>query len=252
MSRSDLATCIHKSVSLIESIERGERVATEQVTTDLESVPELKADGMLLVLREEMKDGLTYQPFPLWFHEWPDKEAAAARLRWFEALVMPGLLQTEDYARAVFSTRFGITDGELDELVPARLKRQEILERDGPPELMAIIDEGVLHREMGGRHVMAEQVARLVEAAQRPNVMLQVIRTGAHEGLRGGAFIVADFEGAPSVAYQDTALRGQYIERAEDVAELIHLWDTLRGEALPRRASLAVLEDARKSWTAAA
>ena len=88
---------------------------------------------------------------------------------------MPGLLQTEDYARAVFRTRFGVTDEEIDEQVAARLKRQEILARDEPPALWVIVDESVLRRPVGGRYVMREQIGHLIEAARRPHVSVQVI-----------------------------------------------------------------------------
>jgi Domain of unknown function (DUF5753) len=77
---------------------------------------------------------------------------------------VPGLLQTGDYARAIFRTRFRITAGQIDEQVAARLKRQEILAREDPPALWVILDEWVLRRPVGGRHVMQEQVSRLIAA----------------------------------------------------------------------------------------
>jgi hypothetical protein len=132
------------------------------------------------------------------------------------------------------------------------MKRQEILARDDPPLLWALIDEWVLRRPVGGRHVMLEQVNRLIEAARRPSVVVEVIpaSTGAHEGL-AGAFIVADFADAPSAGYLQTAVRGQPFDSQKDVAALDLTWATLRGEALPRKASLARLEEAAKSWTSA-
>ena len=116
-------------------------------------------------------------------------------------MLVPGLLQTSDYARAVFNARFGITDEEIGEQVAARLKRQEILARDEPPALWVILDESVLRRPVGGRYVMREQVGRLIEASRRPHVSVQVISSsvGAHRGLWAGAFIIANFEDAPTV-----------------------------------------------------
>ena len=98
---------------------------------------------------------------------------------------------------------------------------------------------------------MREQLNRTAEAARRPNVVIQVIPagTGSHEGLRGGAFVVAEFAGQPSVAYQDTALRGMIVDNADDVASLMVLWDTIKAEALPRAASLQLIEEVAKSWT---
>jgi len=165
---------------------------------------------------------------------------------------VPGLLQTEDYARAIFSTRIGITGDEIDELVAARMKRQEVLTGDSPPVLWVLMDEWVLRRPVGGRHVMLEQVNRLIEAARQPSVVIEVIpaAAGAHEGL-AGAFAVADFEDGPSVGYLETAVRGQPVDSRNDVASLDLTWATLRGEALPRKASQARLEEAAKSWTSA-
>ena len=163
--------------------------------------------------------------------------------RSFEPLVVPGLLQTEAYARSILSTRMGATPEELDEAVVARLERQRILGREHPPELWVILDEAVLRRPVGGPGVMREQLACLTEVARRPNIAIQVIPfgAGAHEGLRGGAFIVADFDGAATIAYQDAASSGQIIEDAADVEALAVTWDTLRLDALPRAASISLI-----------
>jgi Domain of unknown function (DUF5753) len=126
------------------------------------------------------------------------------------------------------------------------------LKRDDPPTFWVILDEWVLRRPVGGRHVMLEQVNRLIEAARQPHIMIEIIpaTVGAHEGL-GGAFVVAEFADAPSVGYQESAVRGQPVEERNDVASLDLTWDILRGETLPRAASLALLEEAAKSWTSA-
>jgi len=89
--------------------------------------------------------------------EWADIEARATVLRWYEPLVVPGLLQTEEYARAILSARPDGNLDDLDEQVAARLARQEILDRTGAPQLWCILDEGVLHRAIGGSKVMRSQ-----------------------------------------------------------------------------------------------
>jgi transcriptional regulator with XRE-family HTH domain len=254
MSRPEVAAAICKSVSLVESIERGERVATEDVTADLDRV--LGAGGDLIQLREEMAEGISYQPFAAWFQDWADEiEPRAKRLRWFEPNVVPGLLQTEDYARAVFGTRFGITDEEIARRVASRLKRQEIFARDDPPAFWAILDEGVLLRPVGGHIVMAGQLNRLVEAARRPRVVIRIVpaRIGIYDGLFGGGFAIADFPDGPSVGQQEGTVRGgQSFRDAADVEALEIVWDTLRDEALPRAASLELMEEVAKSWTSPA
>ena len=169
--------------------------------------------------------------------------------------MVPGLLQTEDYARAVFGTRFGITEEEVARRAAARLKRQEVLGRDDPPAFWAILDEWVLRRPVGGRYVMAEQAGRLLEAARRPRVVIRVVpaSVGAHEGLYGGGFTIADFADGPSAGQQEGAVRGgQPIRDAAGVEALEVVWDTLRDEALPRAASLELVEEAAKSWTSPA
>ena len=248
VSRAELARRICKSESLVQAIELGQRAATPEVTGDLETA--LQTGGALRRLRDEIGNGLGYQVFPAWFQDWAIKEAEAATLRWYEPLIVPGLLQTEDYARAIFSTRFRVTADEIEELVAARMKRQEVLTRANPPALWIILDEWVLRRQVGGRHVMCEQANRLVAAAREPHVVIEVIPagTGAHEGL-AGAFAIADFEDMPSVGYQEGALRGQPVDEPKDVATLDLTWDMLRGQTLPRGASLALLEEAAKSWS---
>jgi transcriptional regulator with XRE-family HTH domain len=251
LSRTELARQISKSVSLIQAIELGQRAATADVTEDLERV--LPSDGALTRLRDEIGDGLGYQAYPSWFQDWLVSEREAKRLRWFEPLLVPGLLQTEDYARAVFRTRFGVTDDEVDELITARLKRQEILTRDEPPAFWVIVDEAVLRRPVGGRHVMRDQIGRMIDAALRPNVSVQVISSsvGAHRGVWAGGFAIADYEDAAPVGYQETPAQGQFVDRREDVETLVDCWDTLVREALPWATSQSLLEEAAKSWTSA-
>jgi transcriptional regulator with XRE-family HTH domain len=248
LSRPDLARQINKSVSLIQAIELGQRAATPEVTADLEQA--LSADGALTRLREEIGDGLGYQPYPAWFQDWLISEREAKKLRWFEPMLVPGLLQTEDYARAIFLARFGMTADEVEENVAAPLKRHEILAREQPAHLWVIVDEAVVRRPVGGPKVMREQVNHLIDVAQRPHVSIQVIASsiGAHRGLSTGGFAIADFEDTPTVGYQETACQGQFIDHREDVETLVDCWDTLVREALPWAASQALLEDVAKSW----
>jgi transcriptional regulator with XRE-family HTH domain len=250
LSRHELARRICKSPSLIQAIELGQRAATATVTEDLEAA--LATDGALRQLREEMADGLGYQAYPSWFQDWLFYEREAKRLRWFGPLLVPGLLQTADYARAIFATRFGATSEQIEELVAARLKRQEILDRENPPLLWVIIDETVLRRPAGSTYAMREQIRHLIEASRRPHVSLQVIPGAVtYRGLWAGGFGIADCEGAPVVGYQEAAAQGQVVDRAEDVATLIDCWDTLVREALPWAASQALLEEVAKSWASA-
>jgi transcriptional regulator with XRE-family HTH domain len=248
LSRADLARQVSKSVSLIQAIELGQRAATAEVTADLEQA--LSADGALTRLRDEIGDGLGYQPYPAWFQDWLVSEREADRIRLFGPVLIPGLLQTAAYARAIFATRFGATEEEISEQVDARLKRQVIVTRDEPPALWVILDESALRRPVGGSRAMQEQITHLIDMACHPNVSVQVIsaHVGVHLGLCAGGFAIADFDEAPAVGYQETACQGQFIDHRDDVRTLVNCWDTLVREALPWAASQALLEEAAKSW----
>ena len=248
LSRTELARMICKSVSLVEAIESGNRAATPQVTGDLEAA--LSTDGVLPRLRDEMGNGLSSQVFPSWFVDWAFIEREARILHWFELVVVPGLLQTEGYARALLANRI-VSSDDTDEIVAARMERQSILAREEPPELWVVMDEAALHRPVGDGLVMREQLNHLTKAARSTNVVIQVIpaAVGVHEGLPGAGFIIADFTDAPQVAYQDTAVRGQVIEDSDDIGVLIATWDRVRAEALPRKASLELMEEVAESWT---
>jgi transcriptional regulator with XRE-family HTH domain len=249
LSQAELAAKVYASHDVISKIETGERPPAEDLVSRLDAVPELDTRGALTRLWGQLRKSLKYRAYPGWF-DWPDKEATSTTLRSYELVTVPGLLQTEDYARAVLRTRVKATDEEIEEMMAARMDRQTVLARDDPPMLWVILDESVLRRPVGGSHVMREQVNHLIDAAKRPNIVIQVIPTavGAHEGFRG-PFVIADFDNAPSAAYQDTALRGQTIEGADDVASLMVMWDTLKSEALSRSASLELMEEVAKTWT---
>jgi len=250
MSLEQLGARVYLSDDMVGKIENGQRVPTEQFAAACDAVAELNTGGALGELRELLKDYLKQRAYPGWFVRWPDKEADATILRWFELVVVPGLLQTPEYARALLANRIGGPD-DTDEIVAARMERQSILAREEPPELWVVIDEAVLHRPVGGAYVMREQINHVMKAARRSNVVVQVIpaAVGVHEGMAGAGFIIADFADAPHVAYQDTSVRGQVIEDSDDIAVLTAIWDRLRAEALPRTASLALMEEVAKTWT---
>ncbi len=254
LTQDRVGALAHVSGKLISAYENGWRVPTRATTADIDTVGELNTHGALTELWDQFEDGMNYQAYPDWFQDWPDKEATATTLRWFEPLLVPGLLQTDLYCRALFSTRIGSTEDQIEELVLARLKRQEVLTRANPPTLWVILDEWVLRRPVGNRHVMLEQVNRLIEAALRPNVVFELIPAdaGEHEGLYGGGFAIADFKEARSVAYQESPVQGQIVQDPEHVRTLMAKWTTLGTEALPRKASITRLEEAAKSWTSQA
>jgi transcriptional regulator with XRE-family HTH domain len=253
MSREALAARASLSPSTIRSYEAGWRSPVRRtVEEQIERVPGLLSHGVLLKLWDEFEEAMNYSVFPGWVNDLVDKEREADSIRWFSMDLVPGLLQTEDYARAVVSTRLRITVEEIEKGVAERMKRHEILARENPPLVLAIIDEVALLRPVGGHHVMAEQVRRLIETGDVPNIKITILplATGAHEGL-SGTFGVLGFTDKPGFGYQEGSERGLSLPEPEDVEALRIKWDTLNGEAASWSASKALLEEAYKRWTSA-
>ena len=173
LSQKDLAAKATVSHDVISKIETGERPPAEDFPPRLDAVPELDTRGALTRLWDHLKKGQKQRLYG-WFQQWADIEAQATVLRWYEPLVVPGLLQTEEYARAILSARPDGNLDDLDEQVAARLARQAILDRTGAPQLWCILDEGVLHRAIGGSKVMRSQLYRLAEVARAPQDHHQV------------------------------------------------------------------------------
>ncbi|GGM57760.1 hypothetical protein GCM10011608_48350 [Micromonospora sonchi] len=187
---------------------------------------------------------------PVWFRPWADHERDAVALRWFELAWVPGLLQTEAYARATLAGE-DLTPGEVDDLVAARLARQAILHRDRPPLLVAVIDELVLRRTSGGdRAMMREQCEHLAACAALPSVQLHIVpaSAGMHPGY-GGPFILADLPDGSRIAHIDGQVQAQIMEQRPELATLERRWARITGEALPRAQSLALITEAAAAWT---
>ena len=185
MSRDELAARINYSGSLIGMIESMSRVPSLEFAQRLDEA--LQTTGTFARMQQHLRAA----PFPSWFRPFAQHERDATSLRAFEHSLVPGLLQTTEYARALLSTHMGISGDEVEQLVTARMDRQAVLDRNEPPLLWVVIDEAALRRPVGGRKVMAGQAEHLVMMAQRPSVLIQVIplEVGAHEGVNG-AFVL--------------------------------------------------------------
>jgi transcriptional regulator with XRE-family HTH domain len=244
ISRDDLAAEIGYSSSLVGMIETGRRSPSRDFAERCDGV--FKRPGTFARLEKRLRD----VPFPASFRPFVSHEASAASLRSYEHSMVLGLFQTEPYARAVLATRPNTTDEEIGELVSARLRRQDVLRRDEPPLVWGLIDEGVLYREVGGSDVMRGQLDHLVKLSALPNVTIQIVpySAGAHSGLLG-AFVIAELDGSPPVAYREAAWEGETIEDPAMVAHIVLVFDTLRSEALPHGASRDLIEKvARERW----
>jgi hypothetical protein len=178
--------------------------------------------------------------YPSWFQTWVDAEKRASVLRGWEPLIVPGPLQTADYARTLFEA-WRAVDGnrDVDRDVAARLARQDIFDRPAPPSFGVVLDESVLYRCIGSPAVMHDQLLHLVEMSERPRVSVQILpaEVGAHVGL-GGAFIIASFAGdTPGMVYFETADEGEVSKQPGKLARMTVTYDALRDDALNARAS---------------
>jgi transcriptional regulator with XRE-family HTH domain len=245
LTQDQLAEKVAYSPSLVAHVETGTRAPSADFAARADEA--LSTGGLLSRLQPLVRG----EAYPAWFRDWVEIEREATSLRWFEPLLIPGLLQTEEYARAVLAAAHPASgDGEVDRLVSARMDRQSILTREHPPMLWVIIDEGVLTRPVGGARVMRAQIERLLAAVRLPKILLQIVplSSGAHPGL-AGQFAIASFDGSPDVAYLDNALAGQMIERTDDITRVALLYDILKAEALSPRASVDLVRKALEQWT---
>ena len=174
----------------------------------------------------------------------------------FEHSLVPGLLQTPGYARAVLATRPNTAEDEIDNLVAARLARQAILTREDPPPplLWALIDEGVLHRPVALDEVMHDQLMYLVEMSRRPNITIQVVpySAGGHTGLLG-AFVIADLDSSPGIVYLEDIADGRTFEDPGAVSRVTLRYKSLQSEALPKGVSRElIVRVAEERWTGSA
>lgn len=241
-SRDDLAAAMNYSVSTVKNIETGYRMPTAEQCVLLDKAFDLP--GVFGRMRERL-----YQlSLSVSFRSFAPHEAEATTLRWFEHTLVPGLFQTEDYARVLLqSSPWGEPDG-VAEVVDARLKRQAVLTRETPPRIWVVLDAQVLSRQVGGPEIMAEQLIKLVEISERPTVNIQVVPADrTHPGL-GGAFIIAENRQSPPAVYLEGAADGQTVEDADVADKLAVLFDTVRADALTRDASRVLIEEAARQW----
>lgn len=251
LSQTDLAALVNVSHDVISKIENGDRAPAKDFPERLDAVPELDTRDGLTRLWGNLRKGLRHRAIPGWFQPWTHFEAQAATLRSYEPLLVPGLLQTDDYARAILAARPGGKRDDLDEQVGARMDRQAAaLARANAPQLWSVVDEGVLHRCIGGAKVMHDQLVHLADVTENLQTTIQVIpaSAGAHAGLLGG-FIIADLDGSPSMVYLETAAEGQIADSPAIVAHAMLRFDALRSEALPRAASRdLIMKVASERW----
>jgi hypothetical protein len=210
-------------------------------------------DAFLALTREANTPGWWHNysdVLPTWFRVFPGLEEAADLIRAYEPQFVPGLLQTEDYARALTVVGFpDATPDETERRVALRLTRQQLLTRPEPPRLWVVLDETVLRRRVGGRDVMRGQLSRLIEAASLPNVTLQVLRfaVGPHQAMFG-MFYVFRFPSPElqDVVYGENMTSAFYLDKPEDVGAYTVAMDRICAMAASAEETVGILRDALK------
>jgi transcriptional regulator with XRE-family HTH domain len=240
-TQTELGGKAHVVPSRIAQVERctGAKPSWE-LTCTLDQV--LGADDLLV----DLWPFVYREAFPDWAQAFIEHAARAVAIREYAASVVPGLLQTPDYARALLSVGLSLEDEEhLEERVSLRLGRQQRLSAPDRPELWAILDESVLMRPVGGRAVMRAQLSRLLEAAEERHTTLQVLPfdEGEHDAM-GGSLTVLTMPDGTEVAYTEGAHYGQLIEEPEEVERFKLTYDRLRAAALPPLMSLDMIRSA--------
>lgn len=214
----------------VSRIEGGKKRATRSFVEIVDDY--LEAGGALLNLWEDLnKDG---HPVPLWF-DWPQIEADAAMLVCWQHSVVPGLAQTPAYALAMLRGN--------QEAADARISRQAIVTKDDDstsPTILLLLDEHVLHNQVGTPEVMREQLEHLIAIAG-PRLSIQIVPQGMHSGLLGG-FVIATLADGDDVLYAETAIRGITTSDAADVSAAIERFEAIRTEALPLNMSLELIK----------
>ena len=244
-SMDDLAGRINYSPSLVGMIESERRVPRLDFAQRCDAA--FGTPGTFARLQQHART----TPLPAWFRPYAEIEAAATQLRSWQPSFVAGLLQTEPYARSVLSGRPNTSRDEVDELVAARLGRQAILDRDKPPLLWSVIDEGALRRRVQDEKVMRGQLLHLAEMSERPNINVEVVpySAGAHYALLG-AFAIADVDETSRLAYLETVTEGYILESPSAVAEVMLIFDTVRAETMSRTASRDFIRKrAEELWT---
>ncbi|WP_328497794.1 helix-turn-helix domain-containing protein [Streptomyces sp. NBC_00414] len=233
----------HQSkVSRIETGRSGVKPTDVRLLLDAYDVRDPELHELLVVLAGSDNDGRhhwwhAYRGLlPSTYSDFISLEAQAGSMRTLENSVVPGLLQTPEYAREVTRAAVdGAHDGKVDALVEVRLARQEVLRSNKPLRLSAVLDEAVLRRTVGGPEVMARQLDRLREAAQLPHVRIQVLPfgVGAHVGVTG-PFVIFSFTNRSDldVVVLDHLTSSLYLEQREDLQSYEEAFNSLQGQAL--------------------
>jgi transcriptional regulator with XRE-family HTH domain len=244
---SELLLC---SPSKVSRMETGHRGATLRDVRDLCQIYRLTDTSQveyLMGLVREAKQQAWWQSYDLDYATYVGLEQAATTLSYYQSTIVPGLLQTVGYARAMHegSMPAEFTPERADKLIEVRMRRQLVLTRDPPLELRVVLDEAALHRVVGGPSVMAEQLRHFDAIAKQPNVTLQVIpfSVGAHPAMENMFNIIEFGDVAPSVVYVEGLMGWLFLERENDVRRYAQIFKYLCEVALNPKDTIELISE---------
>jgi hypothetical protein len=253
LSREEAGEAIRASEWKIHRLENGQVGFKERDIIDLLRLYEVtdpdEVAAFVALAREANTPGW-WQHYgdvlPPWFRTYVDLEWAAALIRTYEGQFIPGLLQTDDYMRAVVQgTHLDESPEELGRRVRLRMARQTLLTREQPPRLWAVVDEAALRRPVGGPEVMRGQLGRLIEATKLPNVTLQILPfdVGAHPALIG-TFTILRFPEVelPDVVYLEHLTSALYLNKPEEVDQYLNVMESIQVRAAPPDKTVEILD----------
>ena len=253
LSREEAAEAIRASEWKIHRLENGQVGFKERDLVDLLAlygVTDPDEINELLTMAREANTPGWWQHYgdvlPQWFRTYVDLESAAALIRTYEGQFVPGLLQTDDYMRAVIhGAHLDESSDEVGRRVRLRMARQTLLTREHPPRLWAVVDEAALRRPVGGREVMRGQLERLLDATKLPNVTLQILpfAAGAHSAMVGAFSILrfADRE-LPDVVYLEHLTNAIYLDKRDEVERYLDVMELLCVQSEPPAKTVELLD----------
>lgn len=244
----------HATVRRMEKAEVGLKVpyVEKLLRTYGVSGPE-EIEGFVALAREANQPGWWHRyrdVLPEWFSVFVSLESESSAIRAYEPHYIPGLLQTENYARAVL--RAGMPhapEGEIKRQVALRLERQDVLRRVEPPLLWVVMDETVLRRPIGGPEVMREQIDHLLDMTKQSHVRLQImpLNAGPHPAMYGPFhFFRFPLEELPDVACTESLVGAVYFDQRDDVAGFLEALDRMCAQAVPLARTREALSALRK------
>ena len=240
----ELGTKIGYSGSYVSDVERGDRGATDDFAGRCDSKDAFDLPGTFLRLWEDLQR----ETFPTWFAPVVPIERESEKISGWELGAVPGLLQTEDYARALIRARRPHDDEEaVERTLRGRMERQDILSRPKVPKLWYVLSEGVLRQCTGGVEVMGGQLDKLIKAAETPGWVIQVLpfSAQANAGIDGLLYLY-ERPSVPVVAYCETYGGARLIEDQAEVSDLTTVMGMLRAAALSPWDSVALIRTIRR------